>query len=299
MLNIKHFGEVNKKGKYYYIEVNGEEKKLLIGELETLLNNNGFTLQDYYNISVYGDINYSNKCLMCDKPTTLKHRMYKGYNKFCSMSCSTSYRNINVFNPSKSIEARQKISTSQSKRLKELSFKGLNPFQNKEFIAENALRSSERQKKLIENGEHAWQTDKYKKEHSERLSNRNISLSIQGKHNFQNPFITRKSLISRYEKLGVTHTHLYLILQDSNNVKVGTSYNLHKRKNEVGNSYGNIGEIHSIFYGDIFTITEIEAIIKEKYCNNNSELFDYIKLKNVLNEVRLFKINSVQRLSKS
>lgn len=31
MLNIKHFGEVNKKGKYYYIEVNGEEKKLLIG----------------------------------------------------------------------------------------------------------------------------------------------------------------------------------------------------------------------------------------------------------------------------
>lgn len=299
MINIKHLGYLNKKGRFYIIEVDGVEKQFMVSDLENLLKEHGLTLQDYYNMSVYGDFDHKVLCLKCGKPTTLKYQMHRGYNKFCNQSCSTSYRNLYVFNPSKTEEVRRKASERQSKILKELSSKGLNPFQDKDFISRNAKKSSERMRILVEKGEHLWQTEKHKKEHSERLTARNLRLSREGKHNFQNADSLRKSLIARYEKLGITHTHLYLILQDKDYVKIGTSYKLRKRRNEIGNSYGRVGEIHDIMFGDIYLIAELEALVKEKFCKVGSEIFEYSKLKDVLNEIRLFKINNVQRLSKS
>jgi hypothetical protein len=282
--------------KKYYVQIEDDNSFLGISRLKSYLSEvYDLSLIEYYNIVVYGDINYSHKCKNCNKDVTyFKYKFHQGYSDFCNNSCSTSYYN-KVNNPAWGEEARKKISESQSKLLKERSSRGENPFQNPEFIKSNAIKSSERLKRLASEGKHLWQQDHYKQVLSKRLTARNLELSKLGENNLQKPEASSNSIRSRYKnrfKYTSSIIDVYLFLNKSNNlVKVGVSNDYLERWYEQTKGNNLFTRSHVVFKGDPDSSCYLELEIKRKFCLKGTETFEYHKLKEVLNFIREFNSN--------
>lgn len=278
-------GNLKRVGRKFLVQVNNDGNLKYVSELPGYLKENyNVTLEDYYSLVVFNDRNYRGTCLWCGNPTKLSHRFYNGYKKYCNKSCKSSYWNTKN-NPTKSEEVRRKISEAQSKRLYELSAKGLNIFQDKEFIKKNAIRSSERMKSLVSKGEHLWQQDSEKLKMSERTRNRNLALAKIGENNFQKPSTNLNSLVTRYRAIGVDNLHLYLIYWGDSKAKIGVTCNLRKRQNELRRA-GALGSIHSVAFGNTIDILKLELKIKNKYCEGKGEVFDFSSIKEVLRDIK-------------
>lgn len=278
-------GEIKMIGRKYVVQIKGDESLKYASELPKYLQEvYNLSLPEYYSLVVFGNEDSKQNCLWCGKPTELRHKLYMGYKIYCNYSCKTSHSNTEN-NPTKSEEVRRKISEAQSKRLYELSAKGLNVFQDKEFIKKNAIRSSERMKSIVSKGEHIWQQDSEKLKLSERTRNRNLSLAKIGENNFQKASTNLNSLITRYKALGVENLHLYLIYWGDSKAKIGVTCNLQKRQNELRRD-GALGSIHSVSFGNTIDILKLELKIKSKYCEGKGELFDFSSIKEVLRDIK-------------
>lgn len=278
-------GSLKRVGRKFLVQVNNDGNLKYVSELPNYLKENyNMTLEDYYSLVVFNDRNYRGTCLWCGNPTKLSHRFYKGYKKYCSNSCKTSHKNTEN-NPTKSEEVRRKISEAQSKRLLELSAKGLNVFQDKEFIKKNAIRSSERMRSLVEQGKHVWQSEVEKLKTSKRNTERNLALAKIGENNFQKFSTNFNGLITRYKALGVENLHLYLIYWGDSKAKIGVTCNLQKRQNELRRD-GALGSIHSVAFGNTIDILKLELKIKNKYCEGKGEVFDFSSIKEVLHDIK-------------
>lgn len=278
-------GSLKRVGRKFLVQINNDGNLKYVSELPNYLKENyNMTLEDYYSLVVFNDINYRGTCLWCGNPTELSHRFYKGYKKYCSNSCKTSHKNTEN-NPTKSEEVRRKISESQTKRLLELSKKGLNVFQDKDFIRENAIKSSIRMKNLAAEGKHVWQSEVEKLKTSKRNTERNLALAKIGENNFQKFSTNFNGLITRYKVLGVENLHLYLIYWGDSKAKIGVTCNLRKRQNELRRE-GALGSIHSIAFGNTIDILKLELKIKNKYCEGKGEVFDFSSIKEVLRDIK-------------
>lgn len=122
-------GEIKMIGRKYVVQIKGDESLKYASELPKYLQEvYNLSLPEYYSLVVFGNKDSKQNCLWCGKPTELRHKLYMGYKIYCNYSCKTSHSNTEN-NSTKSEEVRRKISEAQSKRLYELSAKGLNAFQ--------------------------------------------------------------------------------------------------------------------------------------------------------------------------
>lgn len=279
-------GEIKMIGRKYVVQIKGDESLIkYASELpkypQEVYN---LSLAEYYSLVVFGNKDSKQNCLWCGKPTELRHKLYMGYKIYCNYSCKTSHSNTEN-NPTKSEEVRRKISEAQSKRLHELSAKGLNVFQDKEFIKKNAIRSSERMRSLVEQGKHIWQSEVEKLKTSKRNTERNLALAKIGENNFQKASTNLNSLVTRYKAIGVDNLHLYLIYWGNSKAKIGVTCNLRKRQNELRRA-GALGSIHSVAFGNTIDILKLELKIKSKYCEGKGELFDFSSIKEVLRDIK-------------
>lgn len=217
----KYFDEISNDGSSFYSRYS---EKYLRDKYD-------ITPEEYYNIVVFNDKHHKCYCEYCHNELKFKS-LYLGYGRFCSQSCITK------------------------DRLRKESEKGINPFQNPEFIDENRKRVSEYQKSRIRDGSHKFlnytREEKCKIERERFLSYNYSSARLY--------ICSLKGLDGKY-KIGITGID---------------SYN--SRQNYKGHY---TTDMHYLVKGTPEDISLLELNIKLNYCKD-SEIIDQSQLSNVL-----------------
>lgn len=128
-------------------------------------------------------------------------------------------------------------------------------------------------------------SEEVKRKISEFQSKRLKELATEGLNAFQKPHTNFNSLNSRYKTLGIENIYLYLMYWGESSIKVGVTCNLKKREYDL-RYVGAKGAIHPVLYGKAEEILKLEMKIKDKYCKDQSEVFDFSDLRKVLLELK-------------
>lgn len=123
-------GEIIKVGHYRYQDQLSEEYCEFTSQSANkyLRDKYNLSIEEYYNIVVYGCPNKVILCPNCGKNSMKFKGLSKGWSIYCNQSCITTYRLL-----------------QESKN-------GINPFQDKDFIEKNRVRASEFQKERMKSG---------------------------------------------------------------------------------------------------------------------------------------------------
>lgn len=90
-------GELVYEDGFYFDQLSGTEKDYYNWDywfhanqaIKYLKNKYGITTKQYYNIVMYGDINYQATCEKCGGPVEF-YKLSRGYSQYCCASCSSS-----------------------------------------------------------------------------------------------------------------------------------------------------------------------------------------------------------------
>jgi hypothetical protein len=237
----------------------------------------GITREQYYNLIIHSDLQYSPICHKCGCSNIPSFNgLNKGYGLFCSIKCSSS----DTF---QSTEFRSKQSIRTRNRNIESSKLGMNPSQSIEARSKISKSISERNLKWGLEGIHPSQSDKFRSD----LSDRNRKSAAAGLNPFQirdNQISANKSsFISRCMSSNINSAHLYVGRYLSNYIKIGIT--------TKGTDRGdiNFNSIHLIKEGPPEYIADLEYKIKCRFNYSllgSTEILPWSELTNLIKFIK-------------